>query len=281
MSITKPFRFSYLNAKCRALKSNLADLDFFEQLIESKNIGDVYSFLQQRSFTKNIKEPNFISIESGLKKNFDELYFKITEKLSKKEQKVFSMFFYEKKHLIDKKLELENKQDINGFKKIDMEYIQSILDSLNALKKEDKKDLQKILGSYFDNLNLYSVFRLRIIYNAPSEDILPFLFSYGLNYNIKKFSSFLDFTTLDEFNNALKDIYKDEFTDIAEFRQSLYRYHYKILESLWRGFPFKISILFALLRMKEIENQNIISVLEGIRYNQPKSDMKRMIIGIT
>lgn len=280
MGVSKPFRFSYINAKCRALRGDLFTRAFFMELCESKNIADVYSRLKSTPYSCFIKEPSFLSIEEGLKLHFNDLYKKITQKLSKDESDIFDLFFFEKNKLFDKKIDLKEKNNIVSFKKIDIEFMRSIDESLKTLKKVDRDDLEKILGSYFDNINLYTIFRLRTIYNTKREDIVPFLFPYGLNYDIKKLNTFLDFTTLDQFSEALKRIYKDPFDDISSFRQSLYKEHNRVLNTLWHGYPFKISVLFALLRLKEIEIQNLNAILEGIKYDQPKKDIYRMIIGV-
>ena len=282
MSIaSKPFRFSYLYAKCRTMKSKTNDKSFFNLLISSKNYGDIYTYLNQTNYSSFIKEPTYESINYGLKQYFDQLYKNLTKPLSKKEKELFTVFFFGKNELLDKKQKLINKdKSINDFKELDLEFIKSFQEVLDNLSSEDRSDLGRIFGSYFDNINLYTIFRLKILYNAPPHEILPFLFPYGLHFKLKDFNELVSMNSLSEFNKSLEPIYKDSFDDLSSFKQVLYKNHYYILNRAWQGFPFKISIIFSLLRMKEIEIKNIKSVIEGVKYTQTKDDIKRMLWGV-
>jgi len=279
-SVTKPFKFSYLYSKCRALKSQTNDKEFLEILIDSKNYGDIYAYLQEKKYGYFIKDPTYESIHKGLNGYFLHLYKSITKQLTKKEKVLFELFFFGKDRLLNDKQNIINDKTIKTFNKLDIEFTKSLKESLKKLHAEDRKDLSKIFGSYFDNMNLYTIFRLRVFYNAQAHEILPFLFPYGLRFKLKDMTMLLNLSSLNEFNSVLEPIYKVEFDDLSSFRKVLYRDHYCILNSTWKGFPFKISIIFSLLRMKEIEIRNIKSILEGVKYSQSKQDIKRMILGV-
>ena len=278
--VTKPFKFSYLYSKCKALKSQTNDKEFFETLIDSKNSGDIYAYLQDKRYGHFIAEPTFDSIQDGLKKYFLALYKTITKQLSKKEAVVFELFFFGKERLLENKQNISNDVSIKEFNKLDMEFTKSLQKSLNQLNKENKKDLSKIFGSYFDNINILTIFRLRVFYNAQAHEILPFLFPYGLRFKQNNINTFLTLSSLSEFNIELEPFYKVEFDDLSSFKKMLYQDHYNILNSVWKGSPFKISIIFSLLRMKEIELKNIKSIIQGVKYSQSKEDMKRMLLGV-
>ncbi len=96
-------------------------------------------------------------------------------------------------------------------------------------------------------MNLYTIFRLRVFYNAQTHEILPFLFPYGLRFKLKDMSMLLPLSSLNEFNSVLEPIYKIGFDDLSSFRRVLYNDHYRVLNSVWKGFPFKISIIFLFL----------------------------------
>lgn len=280
-TLIKPFRFSYLYGKCRALKAQTNDKDFFSQLLNSKNYGDIYASLQGKNYGRFIKEPTYESIQKGLNLYFGHLYKTITKSLSKKEKRLFTLFFFGKRELLDKKQDIDKNSDIQPYQELDLDFTESLKEALKELNKEDRKDLEKIFGSYFDNMNLYTIFRLKLLYNAPAEEILPFLFPFGLHFGLKDLNSLLSLNSLNEFNDTLEPVYKESFGDLAHFRQVLYRHHYAILNSAWRGIPFKISVIFSLLRMKEIEIGNIRTVLEGVKYAQTREDIKRMVLGVT
>ncbi len=281
MQITKPFRFSYLNAKCRAIKSYSLQKEFFNSLLLSTGIGDIFNSLKKTEYRNYIFEPEEQKILEGLNKYFENLFYKIIIKLTKKEKDIFYIFFFKRKEMLDKKLKYKNNKNVEEkFKEIDLHFLEQVQKSLKALSYEERNDLKSIIGTYFDLLNLITIVKFRFIYNLKPEEIFPFLLNsyYKININVlSKISSVSNFSDL---SNLLFPILKTEFNDYTSFRKAVYNYHIYYLNKVWLGFPFKISIPFATLRLKEIEIKNIKAILEGKKFNIPSEEIERMLLGV-
>jgi V/A-type H+-transporting ATPase subunit C len=59
-----------------------------------------------------------------------------------------------------------------------------------------------------------------------------------------------------------------------------HEYTYKLYKMLFRRKPFSIACMISYLRLKEIEISNIISIIEGIRYNLSESEIGKFIVGM-
>ena len=281
MLVSKPLRFGYINAKCRAMKSEILEKAFFENAIQAKSIGDIYVLLKKSSYAQFLENAEKEAIESALEGSFEDLYKKSVSFLKKKEKRVFDLFFLSREELLKRKTAFkESKDSALYYRKIDKEYIDSLKDSLKALKNEDRRDLREILGSYFDMLNLFTIVRFRTVYGMAPEQVIPFLVEYGWRFNMKFLGNVSGISTVSELSAAIEEKLKISFRSYHEFRKAVYRYHMNSLERVWYGYPFRISVIFSLLRMKKIEIQNIRAVAEGVYYRLPPKDIKKMLAGI-
>ena len=271
--------FSTTNAQCRAIKSTLLGKSFFRKALEAETIGDLYRMLKNNlHYSPHLQEMGKKNIENGVKEAFSYLYRRLTRTLGKKEQRIFDLFFNGRKTLTEKKLLLGHDRETQ-FRKVDLEYMEELKSAVESLGKSDMKGLETIIGSYFDRLNLYTILRLRILYRMEPEEILPFLIPYGLKLNLASLGRAPGFSTLSELSDMMRNSLGISFESYHEFRKELGRYHLRQLQKAWYGYPFKLSILFSLLRLKEIEAENLNILVEGIYYRLPPEEIKTMLTG--
>jgi len=281
LQITKPFKFSYINAKCRALKSYSLKKEFFLPLLSASGIGDIYSSLKRTNYGEFILEPEELQILEGINKYFENLFLKITHTLDKKEKEIFYLFFFKRKQIIEKKLKYKNEKDIEEyFKKIDLEFLKEIQTVLKSLSLHERQVLKSIIGSYFDLLNLLTIIKFKFIYNLKTEEIFPFLINSYYKINLEILFKVGSASNFSELSNLLIPFLKKEFNDYTSFRKAVYNYHIIQLNKAWYGFPFKISVPFATLRLKEIEIKNIKAILEGKKFNISADEIERMLLGV-
>ncbi len=281
MLLLKPARFGYINAKCRTLKADLLDDAFYEKALQSEGLGDIFTLLKSTAYAPYIKDAEKESIESGVQASFENLYTKSLSVLKKEESAIFELFFRERKRLAAKQLPPAGASGESlQFQKGDLEYIGKLKKALTAMEREQKRDLSKILGSYFDILNLYTVVRLRILYRLEPEEIVPFLVPYGLELDMKVLAAAAGMTTLSEISDTVHEKIGSAFSGYHEFRHALAEYHLRMLRRVWYGYPFKLSVIFSLLRMKEIEVKNIRSLAEGLFYRLPREEIAKMLVGV-
>jgi len=127
-------------------------------------------------------------------------------------------------------------------------------------------------------INLYTVVRLRILYGKEPEEIMPLILPYGLNFDLKILGSASSMSTLSEISSLLQERLGSVFVSYEEFRQNINRLHRDMLHKVWYGYPFSISIIFSLLRLKEIEAGNLMAVAEGIHHHLPQEEIETMLL---
>jgi len=279
--ISRPIRFGEINARCRALKSTLLGREFYERVLLSKTVGDLQQMLQESAYAPFLHVSGKAEIERGIDRAFSRLYDRSTVVLRVKERTIFDLFFVGRKKLPEKRVFLvEEQTDDAAYKAVDIAYIGRIREALNQLGRGEREDLKEIIGSYFDLLNLYTLVRLRILYRMEPEEILPFLLPYGLRFDMKTLGAAAGLSTLAEISALLHDRFGTTFESYHVFRQVVARYHITLLRKVWYGYPFKISVIFSLLRLKEIEIENLKALVEGIHYQLPAEEIKKMLVGL-
>jgi len=161
-----------------------------------------------------------------------------------------------------------------------MEYIEKIIKATGKLSGSEREDLRVILGSYFDMQNVITAVKFRIIFNLKPEKIFPFLIPFSYRINRETIIRVLSAKTLSEISDILLPITNRDFRDYTQLRKVMYEYHIEQIEKVWTGFPFKISVPFSALRLKEIEIMNLNTIYEGIKFNIDKEEIKRMVVGL-
>ena len=279
--VAKPFRYSHINARCRTLRAHLLDTRVFDILCASKSLSELYGYLGNSAYASYLSEPSPQRLSAGLDRYFETLYRKLTRSLSQSEDRLFSLFFSARKELVLQKQQLRAEGNAAyRYKEIDLAFVAEISGTLKGMKREEKRDMHEIMGSYFDILNLFSVVRLRTIYRVDVDEIVPFLIPYGLHFSLSKLAELARLTSIEEMSQKTEAVFGASYRDVAELRQVLYAYHGKSLERAWLGFPFKSSIVFALLRQQEIEIKNLKTVIEGVTFQMPPKDISRMVVGV-
>ncbi len=279
--ISRPMRFGAINARCRALKSTLLGREFYERALLSETVGDLHQMLRESAYAPFVQEAGKEEIESGIDRAFLKLYNRSTAMLRAKERAIFDLFFVERKMLPGKKVLLIGEGvDNRAYKMADIAYIETIKEALGRLGRGEREDLKEIIGSYFDLLNLYTLVRLRVLYRMEPEEILPFLVPYGLGFDMKTLGAAAGLSTLTEISALLHDRLGEAFGSYHAFRQVVNRYHITLLRKVWYGYPFKISVIFSLLRLKEIETENLKALVEGVHYRLPAEEIETMLVGL-
>ncbi len=279
--LQRPAKFGYINAKCRALKSSLLKREFFERAERAEGVGDIFALLKGTAYSPYISDSGKDALIEGIEASFFELYGKSITLLNKNEKRVFDLFFIERAKLAQNKLFLADaSSSFREYREFDAEYIGNIKDALKNLDSSVKRDLLKIVGSYFDLMNLYTLVRLRVLYALEVEEIVPFFIPYGYRFDIASLSSFSAVTTLSELSESVHKRVGGTFSSFDEFKIVLASYHMDLLREVWYGYPFKLSVIFSLLRMKEIESRKLRALVEGIFYRLPPEEIQKMVEGV-
>jgi len=274
----KPFRFSYINAKSRAIRSKVLRRETFLEMAGSKTVGDLLDILKKTDYREFIDEKD---LYTSLDRYFFKFLTEISKGLNKKEKNFMNIFFVKRKKLAEKKFSLKKEQDYEIlYRKVDIRFVRRLKKAVNDLPVSDRNDIKAIVGSYFDLTNVVTVLKMRIIYSLPVEEILPFVIPSGYRLQINDFSELCSFRSISQFSEYLSHKLDIRFDDFTSFRKEIYGYHIRQINRVWIGYPFKFSIPFGVARLKEIELMNIKTIYEGVRYGVGQKEIERMLVGV-
>lgn len=193
-------------------------------------------------------------------------------------QNFYEFFEAVKRMKYNKILKKYQEQDnINVFEvenEIDKLYFETLYDTV---KKQS--NLEKIIGSKIDLLNVLWIFRIEKYYKFNSSQIKKILIKryYKLNPNI--IEDIIKAKTFEEVKKIMsKTIYKSAFVEEASLEENIDKYLYEVNKKIFRNDMMSIAYVFAYVNMIDYENNDIINTIEGIRYDMDKQEILRRLV---
>lgn len=166
----------------------------------------------------------------------------------------------------------QNHEIINIFEienEIDKLYFEELYDSVKF-----NKNLKDIVGSEIDLLNIEWIIRIKKFYNFDTQRLLNMLINryYKIKPNILK--DIIEKNSFDDINSILnKTYYKNVFSSENDFEENTDTFLYKINYKTFKEDSISIAYIFAYINLVDYENNDIINVVEGIRYNMDKAEI--------
>jgi vacuolar-type H+-ATPase subunit C/Vma6 len=280
MPLGKAAEYGYLSARCHVLRSQLIDSERLKELAASRSIGELVSRLSVTPYASFITDISTEGVHQGLTAAFEYQRKRLTGELKKQYLEIFRLFFDAKYALLDEKtanLSIPGAEEI--FRQIDRDYILSLEKSMKQLPASEQRQIKKIVGSYFDLLNLYNLVKFRLLYQLSVEETLSNMLPYAGKFTIAALTELCSATSLQELSELIKPVLGEGFGDYETFRQLLYRYHRKQLLSVWSGYPFSLAIPFSLLRLIEIEISDLRAITEGVAFGLDSKEISSMTVG--
>jgi vacuolar-type H+-ATPase subunit C/Vma6 len=280
MPLRKAAEYGYLSARCHVLRSQLINAEKLKELTASRSIGEFVSALSMTAYAPFIVDISTEGVHKGLSDAFEYQRKRLTGELKKQYLEIFKLFFYTKYTLLDEKTansSLSGTEEI--FRQIDRDYILSLEKSMHQLPSSERRQIKKMVGSYFDLLNLYNLVKFRLLYKLSVEETLSNMLPYTEKFTLEILTELCSAKSLDELSDRIKAVLGEGFESYETFRQVLYRYHRKQLLSVWSGYPFSLAIPFSLLRLIEIEIADLRAINEGIAFGLESKEIALMTVG--
>ncbi|HHW31401.1 MAG TPA: V-type ATPase subunit [Clostridiaceae bacterium] len=181
----------------------------------------------------------------------------------------------------------DNKERQNLFdmeKALDLHYYSNIMDLKNKLLgSSDNKAVTRIYGTEIDIMNLMLIYRCKKLFNLPKELTLNRIVPYWCYLSRKKLVELAECRDVQEFRESVSNtrysfIFKVEKEQLWEINAKTYLYNFyrRILK---RG-KFSMGSIIAYIHLKEFDISNIITIIEGVRYQLPPEEIKSYLIGI-
>jgi vacuolar-type H+-ATPase subunit C/Vma6 len=219
-------------------------------------------------------------LHKGLSETFEYQRNRLTRELKNRHLEIFKLFFHTKYALLDEKTANRSVAGAEEtFRQIDRDYILSLEKSMQQLPSSERRQIKKIVGSYFDLLNLYNLVKFRLLYQLSVEETLSNMLPYTEKFTMVALTELCNAKNIQELSVLIKLVLGEGFDDYETFRQVLYRYHRKQLLSVWSGYPFSLAIPFSLLRLIEIEISDLRAITEGVAFGLDSKEISSMTVG--
>jgi vacuolar-type H+-ATPase subunit C/Vma6 len=280
MPLGKAAEYGYLSARCHVLRSQLIDSEKLKELAVSRSIGEFVSALSTTPYAPFITDTSTAGVHKGLSLAFEYQRKHLTHELKKRYLEIFKLFFDTKYALLDEKTAMISIVGAEEtFRKMDRDYILSLEKSMSQLPSSERRQIKKIVGSYFDLLNLYNLVKFRLLYGLSVEETLSNMLPYAEKFTIAALTELCSAKDLQELSDRIKPVLGEGFEDYETFRQVLYHHHRKQLLSVWSGYPFSLALPFSLLRLMEIEISDLRAITEGVSFGLDSKEITAMTVG--
>lgn len=229
-----------------------------------KAIRLIYS---QNKYDENIEvwTTNIFKYLKGLEKvqNFEQLY-KILDKT--KYKKIIKKYV-DNENIKNNIFEIENE--------FDKKYLKNIYESAG------NKQLENMIGSKIDFTNIIWIYRMKEYYKFSEDQIKEFIIDKSYLLSKSKINSLIKSQNIDEMNEILSSTPYSKLSseNIYDLECKIRKYLYNLYKKNFKSNLLSINCIYAYLNLVEMENNDIISIIEAVRYGIDKSKLiKKLLI---
>ncbi len=165
---------------------------------------------------------------------------------------------------------------------LDVYYYRAVWKRKNkVLKGKEQEALTRAIGTRIDVANIMMIYRSKKYYSIEPADILAVLIPISYKLKQHELMNMVNATSISEFTNVLQaSNYRVETEDLTQddmersyFEAIFLAYQYSKIK-----FPVSIAPILNYLYLKELELDNLTTVLECIRYGLDPDHILQLII---
>lgn len=174
-------------------------------------------------------------------------------------------------------------KDINEINIFEME---NELDKLYFEKmmktaKKHNQNLADMIGKQIDLNNIMWIYRVKKNYHFSKEQTQHVLIPICHKLKKSELEKMLEANNEKEMKEVLQKTFYAKyihFENIDDLEQQVDQYLYEVYKKHFRGNIFDISAIYAYINMIEQENNDILNIVEGIRYHLSKEEIQRKLV---
>lgn len=169
---------------------------------------------------------------------------------------------------------------------VEVSLSQFLVDKIDTVAKRldsnDRKEFELVFGIKCELDNVERIYRMkRFGYSDPTV-IKSFLIKKSCHIEKEKLDKMINASSADEVLNIFrttyygKDAEKFEFVNIDNFLKSIC---YKNTKKLFRFSTSPIVCVITYMMLSEYELANVIQIVEGVRYDLPREEIRSLLTG--
>lgn len=162
------------------------------------------------------------------------------------------------------------------------QYHDIVIQRINYFYRGKKqKTLMDIYQSKVEIENIVKIYRLRKFYHASKDEIMRTLITKNIRMSKRKLEELINLENTDDILSVLSKSQFSEFKDMDDFVYIEYqtgKIKYNLSKRFMYFSTFPPIVYSVFLILNEIERSNIFNIIEGVRYDIDKEDIKRMLI---
>lgn len=161
-------------------------------------------------------------------------------------------------------------------------YYKTIFDSIEKhFKGKTKAELKQAVLIEVELQNLSLIYRLRRYFNKSSAEIRGRLLPFRYKLTDRALTQLLDATDKDSFVRDMRlSLYSGKMKSVSfnYIEDYTKRLRYLISRKMLRFSTNATVVFFSFMTLTRIEIDNITTVIEGIRYQNPSSEIQKLLI---
>ncbi|MBC7960752.1 MAG: V-type ATPase subunit, partial [Vallitaleaceae bacterium] len=177
----------------------------------------------------------------------------------------------------------ENKIDLfSAEMALDMYYYNRLIGQLKpSMQDKEGEILRKLFGAEADLKNILWIYRGKKYYNINKDILNRYLIPLSDKLQKEELNKLVEANDDVEVIELIQNtFYKDVLTgNPKKWEHEFLQYLLKVERKNVRFFPFSLAPVVGYIVLKELEINNIISIIEGIRYSVPSEDIRDQLIG--
>lgn len=171
-------------------------------------------------------------------------------------------------------------EEINIFEienKLDKLYFEKMM----KIARKYHSNLEDMIGKQIDLNNIIWIYRVKKNYHFSKEEVENILIH--IHYKLKK--SELEKLVEAKDEKEIKEILQKtfygkyiDFNNLDALEENVDKYLYHVYQKYFRGNIFDVSSVYAYLGILEKENNDIMNIVEGIRYHLDKEEIRQKLV---
>lgn len=147
--------------------------------------------------------------------------------------------------------------------------------------KKHNQNLADMIGKQIDLNNIMWIYRVKKNYHFSKEQTQHVLIPICHKLKKSELEKMLEANNEKEMKEVLQKTFYAKyihFENIDDLEQQVDQYLYEVYKKHFRGNIFDISAIYAYINMIEQENNDILNIVEGIRYHLSKEEIQRKLV---